>query len=256
MMRRSVCLLVILVFGHFAWPQESPKPDSTTSKSDSSLESGEIQECTLPDMDKDEEYYVVNPTIRSMYYTYLRRGFPSPPSQLSSSQESTEENDEFLSKGRFKMYISDIFSINTRLAQAAKEVEYLQKLDPAQSANHSLQKRFSTIEKQSSRLASRLMIVLPGGMDNFPANRSMKESYLSMAQKGYLKALVQLLLNKVATFENRLCRFFFPDTHTVSLYELSVHSTPYTDLKEIQMIADALADHFPAKGFPRGYHKN
>jgi hypothetical protein len=112
------------------------------------------------------------------------------------------------------------------------------------------------VEKESSRLAGRLVVVLPGDMGSSTGGRSLKESYDTMGNKGYLKALVQLLVHKLGTFENRFCNFMFPDTHTVTLYELSVHSTPYSDLKEIQAIAKALADHFPARGTPRGYIKD
>ncbi len=251
-MRHLALLLLLFASGRFGCPQESPPaPEQEPPK-----EAVELQECVPPPMDKMDQFYEVNPTVRNLYYGYLRRGIPTPPNRGLPEDNPGEDPDRFIFEGRFKMYVSDLFNVNTKMVQAMKEAGYLLKLDPAQSADHSIQEQFRTVERESSRLAGRLVIVLPGDMDKSASGRSMKESYATMAKKGYLKALVQLLAHKVATFENRFCNFMFPDSHTVSVYELSVHSTPYSDLKDIQAIAKALADHFPAKGIPRGYNKD
>jgi hypothetical protein len=251
-MRRVPLLLLLLALGRTGWPQEpAPPPQRDPPK-----EKVELQECVPPPLDNMEQFYEVNPTVRNLYYAYLRRGIPTPPSRSLPEDNPGDDPDRFIFEGRFKMYISDLFNINMKMVQAAKEADYLLNLDPAQSANHSVQEQFRTIDKESSKMAGRLVIVLPGDMGSSTAVRSMKESYDTMAKKGYLKALVQLLVHKMATFESRFCNFMFPDSHTVTLYELSVHSTPYSDLKDIQAIAKALADHFPPKGVPRGYIKD
>jgi hypothetical protein len=251
-MRTVAILLLLFALAQTGWAQESPPPPGQEPPQ----EKPELQECVPPPMDKMEEFFEVNPTVRNLYYAYLRRGIPSPPNRGLPEDNPGEDPDRFIFEGRFKMYISDLFNVNARMVQAAREADYLLKLDPAQSANHSVQEQFRTVEKESSRLAGRLVIVLPGDMGSSTGGRSLKESYDTMGDKGYLKALVQLLAHKLGTFENRFCNFMFPNTHTVTLYELSVHSTPYTDLKEIQAIAKALADHFPARGIPRGYNKD
>lgn len=251
-MRLVPLLLLILALGQAGWTQDTvPPPPQEPPK-----EKGELQECVPPPMENMEQFYEVNPTVRNLYYAYLRRGVPAPPNRGLPDDNPGDDPDRFIFEGRFKMYISDLFNINTRMVQAAREAGYLLKLDPAQSANHSVQEQFRIVEKESSRMAGRLVVVLPGDMESSTASRSMKESYDTMANKGYLKALVQLLAHKLATFESRFCNFMFPDSHTVTLYELSVHSTPYTDLKDIQAIARALADHFPPRGVPRGYSKD
>lgn len=251
-MRHVALLLLLSAFGSTGWPQESPPPPVKEPPK----EAVELQECVPPPMENMEQSYEVNPTVRNLYYAYLRRGIRTPSNRGLPEDNPDEDTDRFIAEGRFKMYVSDLFNVNTRMVQAMKEAGYLLKLDPAQSADHSIQEQFRTVEKESSRLAGRLVIVLPGDMENPATGRSMKESYDTMAKKGYLKALVQLLVHKVATFENRFCNFMFPDSHTVTLYELSVHSTPYSDLKDIQAIAKALANHFPARGLPRGYNKD
>lgn len=251
MMRRVALLLLFFALGRTGWPQEPvPPPPQEPPR-----EKVELQECMPPSMENMEQFYEVNPTVRNLYYAYLRRGIPTPPNRGFPDDNPGEDPDRFIFEGRFKMYISDLFNINTRMVQAAKEADYLLKLDPAQNADHSIQEQFRTVEKESSKLAGRLVIVLPGDMGNSTAVRSRKESYDTMADKGYLKALVQLLVHKLATFESRFCNFLFPDSHTVTLYELSVHSTPYSDLKDIQAIAKALANHFPPRGVPRGFIK-
>ncbi len=250
-MRRAALFLLLFALGRTGWPQEPAPPQQEPPK-----EKIELEECVPPPMEDMEQFYEVNPTVRNLYYAYLRRGIPTPPDRGLPPDDPGDDPDRFIFEGRFKMYVSDLFNVNTRMVQAAREADYLLKLDPAQSASRNIQEQFRAVEKESSRLASRLVIVLPGDMDQSASGRSMKESYDTMAKKGYLKALVQLLIHKTATFEHRFCNFMFPNSHTVTLYELSVHSTPHSDLKDIQAIAKAIADHFPARGVPRGYNKD
>lgn len=213
----------------------------------------DIYECVPPALDEPDDFYQVNPTLREQYYEYMSRSM-APLIGANSRETEMAESDRLIFRGRFRIYISDLLSTNTKLVNTAREVLYLRLSPPERYKEYPVSGIFEDIDKVSGGLANRLSFLLPMRLDDQFDRNKIRHRYSEMARKGQHNAMITLLLHRLSAFERRLCNLLFPQTHTVSIDELAEHSTPLTDIQEIREIARALRRTFPKKGFPAGFH--
>ncbi|HOT00729.1 MAG TPA: hypothetical protein PLY66_06955 [Acidobacteriota bacterium] len=213
----------------------------------------DIYECMPPTLDKPDDFYQVNPTLREQYYEYMSRSL-APLIGANSHEPEMAESDRLIFRGRFRIYINDLLSTNAKLVTTAREVLYLRLSPPERYKEYPVSGIFDDIDKISGGLANRLSFLLPMQLDDQFDQKKIRRRYSEMARKGQHHAMITLMLHRLSAFERRFCNLLFPQTHTVSIDELAEHGTPLTDIQEIREIARALRRAFPNKGFPAGFH--
>jgi len=213
----------------------------------------QIFECEILDFEEIDDFYKVNPTLRTRYYGFLKRSVFPLKGKLTNDKQ-VDIHKEFIYMGRFRLYVQDIFNNNHKLVHHAKQTA-VEIVGPDQRRKDiSFRQKFKEIEKISRRLSRKISLLLPGDMNQSKHKREAKKYFTSIAQKGLLALLVRLLLLKINELEHDICTFFFPDTFTVSIESLNTDNSPKYHLDVIEIIAKILSSEFPWRGLPSNFY--
>lgn len=244
-------LLTILFAGVFFWvpahardlvPQPAADPGEFI-----------VDACTPPRLETTEESFQINPELRQRFYDFSSQGGAVlVPRDRKRSAGPPDGDVQFLVQGRFRLFVLDLFDQNAKLLLDGRKVAHYWNARSEKQEPRVMKNTFKSMEKLSNRLSKKLSILVSDEFDEVVLSQTTKSFYNGMAIQGQYEALLQLLLNKLNAFEHRLCNLFFPSSFTVSLEDLSAHSTPYVDIREIHAICRALASNYPVKGVPPG----
>ncbi len=222
-----------------------------------------IFECQPPEMEEGDDFFRVNPSLRQQYYAYLQQDRfkipevrppdPNHEFDVEIMLKGRTPEEEFVLKGRFRLFVKDFFNNNARLVTLGRSIAQYLTAPPDQSASIPFKSRLKEIEKLSDRLSGKLSVLLPGKLDDFKAKKKRAAFYRAMGRKDLDESLMRLLLVKLNSFEQSICRLFFPDQFTVSVDELSGRSTPIDEAEELRLIAKVLAAKFPSRGLPKNF---
>jgi hypothetical protein len=228
-----------------------PTP-ALAQENDIPAEFPDVYECRLPDFQEVEDFYAVNPVLRSYYYAFIQRGMHSHPSH-TMHDEGLSKPEEFLFMGRFRLFVEDFFEDNEELMRSVHQMSEDIVEPPEKLKLIAFRHKIKEIEKFSNRLSGKLDMLLPTEMEFSRNKKQWYRYYVNFSRKHEISILTRILMVKIHKLQLDLCNFFFPNKFTIDVEKLDTQQSPKHQLDEIEIIAKVLAARFPKRGLPRGF---